>query len=331
ELVFNGVRPMLRQQVGRLAPLEYLLLTWLAVLREWTELPALLQVLHPRALRARVLEALEALSRRSLLERGQQASFSLQSVVMEYLTDVLGERLAEEIVLGEPRQLRQVALAQAQAKDYVRQTQVRLLVHPLLERLRAELGADALVEEHLLRLLAQFRREDTATQGYGPANVISLLTALRGHLRDLDLSRLAIRGAYLQGVEMQDARLSGATLHEVVWTSAFDTIRAVAMSPDGHYIAAGSNSGQVRVWREEGRVAHLTIRGHTDRVGAIAFSPDGQALATASWDGTVRLWDVAGGAAIWTGQDQHVPVTSLAMSPSGKLISGSYDGALHVW
>src|SRR6266567_1109093 len=34
ELVFNGVRPVLRQQVGRLTPLEHLLLTWLAVLRE---------------------------------------------------------------------------------------------------------------------------------------------------------------------------------------------------------------------------------------------------------------------------------------------------------
>src|SRR6266571_2135601 len=288
ELVFNGVRPVLRQQVGRLSPLEHLLLTWLAVLREWTELSALLQVLHPRALRARVLEALEALRRRSLLERGQQASFSLQSVVMEYLTDVLGERLSEEIVLGHPQQLRRVALAQAQAKDYVHQTQVRLLVQPLLERLRAELGADSLVEDHLLRLLEQFRAEDAAKEGYGPANVISLLTALRGHLRGLDLSRLSIVGAYLQGVEMQDARLSGATLHEVVFTEAFDTIRAVAMSPDEHYIAAGSNNGQVRVWREEGRVAHLTIRGHTDRVGAIAFSPDGDTLATASWDGTVR-------------------------------------------
>ena len=331
ELIFNGIRPLLRQQVGRLTPLEHLLLTWLAVLREWTPLEAFMQVLHPRVRRAQVLEALEALGRRSLLERGQQASFSLQSVVMEYLTKELGERLSEEIVLGTPQQLRLYALEQSQAKDYVRQTQVRLLVHPLLARLRSELGADALVEEHLLVLLAQFRAEDAATQGYGPANVISLLKELRGHLRGLDLSRLAIRGAYLQGVEMQDARLSGATLHEVVWTSAFDTIRAVATSPHGHYLAAGSNNGQVRVWHHDGRVLHLTIRGHTDRVGAIAFSPDGQALATASWDGTVRLWDVASGAAIWTGQDQHIPLTSLAIGPNGQLISGSYDGAVHVW
>src|SRR2546427_3038817 len=127
ELVFNGVRPGLRQQVGRLSPLEHLLLTWLAVLREWTELPTLSQVLHPRVLRSKLLEALEALSRRSLLERGQQATFSLQSVVMEYLTDVLGERLGKEIVQGDPQQVRCVALEQAQAKDYVRQTQVRLL------------------------------------------------------------------------------------------------------------------------------------------------------------------------------------------------------------
>src|SRR5438132_494451 len=157
ELIFNGIRPVLHQQMGRLSSLEHLLLTWLAVLREWTELPTLAQVLHPRVLRAQLLEALEALRRRSLLERGQQASFSLQSVVMEYLTDVLGERLGEEIVLGDPELLRRIALEQAQAKDYVRQAQVRLLIHPLVERLRSELGADALVEAHLLRLLAQFR------------------------------------------------------------------------------------------------------------------------------------------------------------------------------
>src|SRR5437868_6418319 len=273
ELIFNGVRPVLRQQMGRLTPLEHLLLTWLAVLREWTELPTLAQVLHPRVLRTQLLEALGALGRRSLLERGQQASFSLQSVVMEYLSDALGERLSEEIVLGDPELVRRIALEQAQAKDYIRHTQVRLLVHPLVERLRSELGADAQVEVYLLRLLSQFRSEDEALQGYGPANVISLLKDLRGHLRNLDLSRLSIRGAYLQGVEMQDATLAGARLDEGAFTEAFDAVLSVAVGPDGRYVAAGSNSGQVRVWLVEGRVAHLTIRGHTDRVGAIAFSP----------------------------------------------------------
>src|SRR5256886_2666067 len=296
ELIFNGVRPVLRQQVGRLSPLEHLLLTWLAVLREWTKLDTLSPILHSRVLRSQVLEALEALSRRSLVERGQQASFGLQSVVMEYLIDELGERLAEEIVLGNPQQLRRVALLQAQAKDYVRQTQVRLLVFPLLARLRAELGANTEVEAHLLRLLSRFRSENAATQGYGPANVITLLKALRGHLRGLDLSQISIRRAYLQGAELQDANLAGAQLEECVWTQSFDAITAMAVSQSGQYWAAAGRRGEVPLWREEGKLLHRVWRAHTDRVWALAFSPDGRTLASGSLDGSVKLWEVGSGA-----------------------------------
>ena len=334
ELIFNGVRPVLRQQVGRLSPLEHLLLTWLAVLREWTLLDTLVQILHPRVLRSQLLEALEALSRRSLLERGQQASFGLQSVVMEYLTDELGERLSEEIVLGEPQLLRQVALAQAQAKDYVREIQVRLLVQPLLERLRSELGANAQIEAHLLRLLAQFRTEDAATQGYGPANVITLLTALRGHLRGLDLSRLSIRGAYLQGVELQDATLSGALLQECVLTEAFDGIWAVAISQSGQYWAAAGRRGEVRLWLvEHGAVQnlHRVWQAHTDIPTTLAFSPDERLLASGSADGSVRLWDVESGAALWSGE--HTSTTSwLGFAPDGGLLAScGFDGSVRLW
>jgi WD40 repeat protein/transcriptional regulator with XRE-family HTH domain len=332
KLIFNGVRPLLRQQVGRLTPLEHLLLTWLAVLREWTPLDTLAQVLHPRVPRSKLLEALEGLSRRSLLERGQQASFSLQSVVMEYLSDELGERLSEEIVLGTPQQVRRYALEQAQAKDYVRQTQVRLLVHPLLERLRAELGADALVEEHLQALLAQFRAEDAVTQGYGPANVITLLKELRGHLRGLDLSRLAIRGAYLQGVQMQDADLSGALLQSCVFTETFDAISAVAISPNGQYWAAAGRRGEVRLWEEGGQTLSRVWQAHTDRIRALTFSPDGRQLVTGSWDNTVKLWDVENGALLWSdSQASSIPSVAFALDGSLLAMSGENVGKIHLW
>jgi WD40 repeat protein/transcriptional regulator with XRE-family HTH domain len=334
ELMFNGIRPMLRQQVGRLTPLEHLLLTWLAVLREWTKLDTLAQALHPRVLRAQVLEALEALSRRSLVERGQQASFSLQSVVMEYLTDELGERFSKEIVLGEPQHLRQVALAQAQAKDYVREIQVRLLVQPLLKRLRAELGANAQVEAHLLRLLAQFRVEDAATQGYGPANVITLLKALRGHLRGLDLSRISIRGAYLQGVELQDATLACALLQECVLTEHFDAIATVAISESGQYLAAANWRGEVRVWeweREAGQRLHQAWQAHSAGGSALAFSPVGRQLFSGGWDSTVKLWDVESGMLLWTGWHAG-SINMVAFAPDGRLLaSGGDDTLVQVW
>lgn len=332
ELIFNGVRAVLRQQVERLSPLERVLLTWLAVLREWVSQDTLLQFVIPRVARGRALEALEGLRRRSLVERGQHAIFTLHSVVMEYVTDELVQDLGTEIVMEKMRQLRRYSLEQAQAKDYVRQTQVRLLVQPLLERLHAELGQDRLVEEHLLHLLDLLRTEDATIQGYGPANVISLLKALRGELRGLDLSHLSIRGAHLQGVQLQDATLEGAQLHDVVWTSAFDAVISVAVSSDGRFWAAGSNGGEVRVWREEGRTPHLVLRAHTDRVGSVTFSPDGRTLATASWDGTIKLWDLASSTTTRTLQGHDMAVTSIDFSPDGRLVvSSSYDGTMRIW
>jgi WD40 repeat protein len=330
ELVFNGVRPVLRQQVGRLSALEHLLLTWLAVLREWTELSALLQVLHPRVLRGQMLEALEALGRRSLLERGQQASFSLQSVVMEYLTDELSERLAEEIVQGDPQQLRRYALEQAQTKDYVREIQVRLLVHPLLERLRAELGGDALVEARLLDLLALFRTEDTAIQGYGPANILSLLKALRGHLRGLDLSRLAIRGVYLQGIEMQDTTLAGSLIQEALFTASFDALNGVAISSTGEYWAASSRRGEVRVWQADGQILYHIWQAHTERAWSLAFSPDGRMLVSGSWDGLVKLWEVETGSLVWSGRHTGI-INSVAFAPDGSLLASAGANETILW
>src|SRR2546423_15271217 len=110
----------------------------------------------------------------------------------------------------------------ATAKEYVRQTQQRLIVVPLLARLRSAYPVRAALEKHLLAMLNHLRGRTDYTQGYGPANMLALLRELCGHLRDLDLSQLSIRGAYLHGVEMQDASFAEASLSETVLNEAFD-------------------------------------------------------------------------------------------------------------
>ena len=97
---------------------------------------------------------------------------------------------------------------------------------------------------------------------------------------------MAIRQAYLQGVEAQDTSLAGASVRDGVFTEAFGIILTVAVHKA--YWAASSLSGTIQVWRDNGRTAHLSISAQA-QVVALAFSPDGQTLAGASYDCTIKL------------------------------------------
>ncbi len=72
-------------------------------------------------------------------------------------------------------------------------------------------------------------------------------------------------------------------------------VLAVAYSPDGRFIAAGSADGLLRVWSASSRtLVHLT-RAHRGPVFAVRFSADGSRLATLGGDRAVRVWDVRTG------------------------------------
>ena len=323
EVIFGSVRELLAEQFARLSALEQTVLLWLAILREPVTIEELLAVLVTPLSRAQVLETVEALRRRSLLERGHRpGSFTLQAVVLEYATRQLITETTREIEQGRLTRLIEYGLEQANAKDYVRQTQQRLIVAPLLAQVQSVYLERAAVEEHLLALLNQLRTRADYAQGYGPVNLLALLREQRGHLRGLNLSQLVIRGASLQGVEMQDTKLSGATLRETVFTEALDAIWAVATSLNGQYWAAGSGQGEVRVWREGGKLLHLAWQAHTSTVATLAFSPDGRTLATGSWDGAIKLWDVESGALLWTSWQTN-NIQRLAFAPDGRTLASS--------
>src|SRR6266702_4679955 len=331
-ILFGSITHLLQEQWERLSALEQTLLWWLAILREPVTLEELQAVLVAPLAPAQILEAVDGLRRCSLVERGQRAgSFTLQSVVLEDVTGRLVRTASQEIVQERLQLLREQSLSQAQAKDYVRQTQERLLLAPLLARLQSSVPGHVEVEPRLRSLLSEVRELAEAVQGYGPANLVALLRLLRGDLRGLDLSHLALRGAYLQGVEMQDTTLAGARLYECVLTEAFDAITAVAISPSGQYWATGGRQGRVRVWRENGHTLHLALQAHTDAVWALAFSPDERRLSSGSQDGSLKLWEVESGIALWSGW-QTMGIDCLAFAPDGDVLaSGGYDATLRLW
>jgi WD40 repeat protein/transcriptional regulator with XRE-family HTH domain len=335
--IFGGIKQLLDDQIKRSSPLEQHVLKVLAVEREPVSIGKLLAELGPRVRRlagVEAVEAVEALRRRSLVEQAAApgaAAITLQSVVLEYVTDRLIEEVSNEVTQNRPVLLVNQPLIKAQAKDYVRQTEERLIGGTVVQQLKTQHGA-AGTEHRLLSLLDSWRGQPGAQQGYGPGNVVNLLRLLRGNLRGADLSSLALRQAYLAEVDAQDANLTGAQIAGTVLADAFNLPISVALSSDGTLLAAGTSTGQIGVWRVVERTPLWLVQGHTGEAWAVALSADGRLLASAGADATVRLWETASRLPLATLRGHSGAVYSVALSANGQLVaSGGEDRMVRLW
>jgi WD40 repeat protein len=330
--VFGGIRRLLDVQLERLSEAERQVLRRLAVGREPMSLAELSKEMAPSTDRGMVIDGIETLRRRSLVERAEAgATFTLQSMVLEYATDRLVDTAADEIDRGEPNVLVEQPLIKAQAKDYVRQTQERLIGTPIVERLKVNLENGA-PERRLLALLDRWRDRPGTQQGYGPGNVVNLLRLLRGDLRGTDLSRLVLRQVYLQGVDAQDATLLDTRLTEAVLAESFAYPTAVALSGSGDLVAAGTSIGEVRLWRAADRTLLSTRLWHAGTVWSVALSADGGLLAVAVDDGGIRLVETRTELVRSTLQGHTGAVRCVAFSAAGDVLaSGGEDATLRLW
>jgi WD40 repeat protein len=111
-----------------------------------------------------------------------------------------------------------------------------------------------------------------------------------------------------------------------------DPLTAVALSPDGKWLAAGTTAGAVRQVDPANPRDNRAMGGHTAEVRCVAYSPAGGMLASAGVDGMVKVWDPATGRELRTLRGNNNVVLCLAFAPDGKtLVSGDADGTLRIW
>jgi WD40 repeat protein/transcriptional regulator with XRE-family HTH domain len=331
EPFFGSVHDLLDQQFARLSRLESEIMYWLAIGQEAVALDELQQDLAESVLRRELLKAIDSLQRRFMIEKKGSGRFIVQPVIMEYVTSRLVEQAQKEISTGEFELLDRVALIKAQTKEYIRESQVRSILNPVVDGLRNMLGKDG-CEVKIKSLLSTLRKTQSPPAGYRSGNLLNFLIQLKADLRGSDFSHLTILQAYLQGVDLPEVNFAHANFAKTVFTDTFGSILSVAVDINGEILAAGTANGMIRLWAVSDSEPLYTCQEHKDWVRAVAFSPDGAILASGSDDCTIRLWDTGSGECLRVLQGHEHRVRSVAFSPDGAILaSGSDDCTIRLW
>jgi WD40 repeat protein len=170
---------------------------------------------------------------------------------------------------------------------------------------------------------------ETATKLDSTRKLDADIPAPRRHARDLLVGYTAIMGGAAQAtLQDDDKRLPPLT-------------GDVAISPDGHWLAASGERGTVALFERASGKLVQKLEGHDPTAGStgdaqdIVFHPNGQWLFSGGDDGQIILWALpqAGQAAKVLQQWQtDNKVEALALTPDGKVLaSGHGDGKIRLW
>ena len=330
-IVFGNVWDLLEQQFKRLTQLEQQIMYWLMINRVPVTLAELSEDLYTQVPLRALMTALESLQGRSLIAANTEG-VTQQPVVMEYVTERFIDQLAQEIMTQNYNLFKSHPLIKAQTKDYIRETQTRLILQPVVTVLLATLEGSQHLEQLLFQMIEQLRGKPFTEAGYAGGNLLNLLGHLNIDFDGRDFSRLALSQAYLAPMSLHRTNFAETTFSKSVFAETFGSIPAVAFSRDGKYLATGDSLGKIDIRAADTGKQLVSCKGHLGWIWTLAFSPDGQILATGADDCSVKLWTVQSGEWIQTLEGHTYSVTAIAFELKSQMMAtASQDATVKLW
>jgi len=223
-LIFNGIKAILDQQFNHLSELEQKIMYWLTIEGQSVSVKQLVENVFPPVSEALLMENLESLQRRSLIEK-QSLGFTQTHLIRAYITEKIIEDFYQDLTWEYDKKtprycplfliLQNYPIFKVTASNSVKNYQISDLVKPLIQKLLVQYKSSEDVAEQLNLILIKLR-EIKIPCGYAVGNIINLLCFINTDLTGADFSGLPLWEADLRSLNLEQMNLKHCDLSKSV-------------------------------------------------------------------------------------------------------------------
>ncbi|MGK7919613.1 MAG: NB-ARC domain-containing protein, partial [Trichodesmium sp.] len=176
-LKFEQINDLYESQFNRLSISEQEIMYWLAINYEPASDTELKEDIISWQTKQELLQSLRSLKWRSLIKT-TQFRYTILPGIREYVIARLIDEICQEIKTGEIHFFKNYSVYKETSTDYIRETQVCLIIQPLIERLLQEIGGKINVENKFQEILSNWQQKYPQAPGYLAGNILNILNQL---------------------------------------------------------------------------------------------------------------------------------------------------------